>query len=244
MGYENQNAYQGRVDTRYTIVDLETASHPDAALYIVPPNLDAVEAAKNLVDPVKIAADIEKKKAAMQADYEHSLDRCALDWNLSRIVALGLHNIGDAGPQVIVCKNEKDEKAALAAFWLATRGRRLVGFCSRTFDLPTLIQRSRYLGVRHPDLSLAKFGRGDVTDLREILTFDDARYEAIMPRSLDAFCKRFGIVVTDDWTGADVGQLVKDGNWDGVSAHCLADLERTRLLAERLRVFSAAGVAA
>jgi hypothetical protein len=229
---------------RATVFDLETSAHPDAALYIVPPDLDAIQAAGNLKDPEKIAADIEKKRAAAQADYERSLDRCALDWNLNRIVALGLHNVGDGGPQVIVCKNEKDEKAALATFWLATKGRRLVGFCSRTFDAPVLIQRSRYLGVPYRELSLAKWGRGDVTDLREILTFDDARYEAIMPRSLDAFCKRFGIVVTDDWTGADVPALIKQGNWDGVMAHCRADLERTRLLAERIGVLSATGVAA
>lgn len=227
-----------------TIVDLETAPHPDAALYIVPPDLDSIKAPSNYVDAAKIAAYVEKAKREAQADYEAKIDRCALDWNLSRIVALGLHNVGDGGPQVIVCKTEKDERAALAAFWLATKGRRLVGFCSRTFDVPTLIQRSRLLGVPHPDLSLAKFGRGDVTDLREILTFDDARYEAIMPRALDAFCKRFGIVVEDDWTGADVGQLVKAENWHGVMAHCRADLERTRLLAERIGVLSASRVAA
>lgn len=245
MGYNDANAYRDdRVDTRWTCFDLETAPHPDAALYIVPPNFDALTPPTNYKTDKAISEWREKAVAKAQADYEASLDRCALDWNLSRIVALGLHNVGDGGPQVIVCKNENEEKAALSAFWLATRGRRLVGFCSRTFDAPTLIQRSRYLGVPYRRLSLAKFGRGDVTDLREILTFDDANYAAIMPRSLDAFCKRFGIVVTDDWTGADVPDLIKAGNWDGVAAHCRADLERTRLLAERIGVFSASEVAA
>jgi hypothetical protein len=237
-----------RVDQRFTVFDLETTAHADAALYLVPPDLDSIGPKGGLVDPVKIAASIAEKRAAAQADYERQLDRCALDWNLSRIVALGIHNIGDGKPQVIACKTEADEKTALAAFWLNRSNggypRRLVGFCSRTFDVPTLIQRSRLLGVPHPDLSLAKFGRGDVTDLREILTFDDARYEALMPRSLDAFCKRFGIVVEDDWTGADVPTLIREGNWDGVMAHCRADLERTRKMAERLGVFTAAGVAA
>lgn len=241
MGFGNN--YE-RVDVRHSVFDLETAAHPDAALYIVPPNFDAIKAPSNYKDEAKIAEYIDKAKREAQAEYEAKVDRCALDWNLSRIVALGVHNVGDSKPDVMVCKTEQDEKAALASFWLHTRGRRLVGFCSRTFDVPTLIQRSRLLGVPHPDISLAKFGRGDVTDLREILTFDDARYEAIMPRSLDAFCKRFGIVVTDDWTGADVPTLIKDGNWKGVEAHCYADLERTRLLAERIGVFGRMGVAA
>jgi hypothetical protein len=242
MAYYNNET--GRVDERWTVFDLETSAHADAALYLVPPNLDAIKAPSNYKDEAKITEYVEKAKREAQADYERSLDRCALDWNLSRIVCLGLHNIGEGEPRVIVCKTEADEKAALAAFWLMTRGRRLVGFCSRTFDAPTLIQRSRYLGVPYRELSLAKYGRGDVTDLREILTFDDARYEALMPRSLDAFCKRFGIVVTDDWTGADVPTLIKEGNWDGVAAHCLADLERTRLLAERIGVLPKTAVAA
>jgi predicted PolB exonuclease-like 3'-5' exonuclease len=230
--------------TPVTIFDIETAPHPDAALYIVPPNFDEITAPKNYKDEQKKAEYIQAAKREAQEEYEAKLGRCALDWNLSRIVAIGMHNLGDCGPQVIACKDEKDEKAALAAFWLRSKGRRLVGFCSRTFDAPTLIQRSRYLGVTPRNLSLAKFGRGDVTDLREILTFDDANYTAIMPRSLDAFCKRFGIVVEDDWTGAEVGELIATNNWDGVLAHCRADLERTRRLAERIGVVSATGVLA
>jgi hypothetical protein len=234
--------YSGEL--KATVVDVETAPHPDAPLYIVPPNFDAIEPHGGLKDPAKIADDLAKKKAKLQAEYEESLSRCALDWNLNRIVALGMWNVGDGGPQVVICKNEAEEKAALSAFWLMAKGRRLVGFASRTFDCPTLIQRSRYLGIPYRELSLAKFGKGDVTDLREILTFDDARYEAIMPRSLDAFCKRFGIVVEDDYTGAEIGALVKAENWEGVMAHNRADLERTKRLAERLGVFSALGVMA
>ena len=47
---------------RPTIFDLETSAHPDAALYIVPPDLDAVEPRKGLVDPVKIAASSTARK--------------------------------------------------------------------------------------------------------------------------------------------------------------------------------------
>lgn len=241
MGWNNENT---RVDERFSVCDIETCPHPDAALYLVPPDFDAIKPNGTLRDPQKIADDIAKKKADAQAEYEAKVDRCALDWNLSRIACIGLHNVGDSQPHVLMCKTEADEKAALAAFWLATKGRRLVGFSIRSFDAPTLIQRSRYLGVIPRNLSLARFGRGDVTDLREILTFDDANYTALMPRSLDAFCKRFGIVVTDDWTGADVPTLIKAGNWAGVEAHCLADIERTRLLAERINVIPKTAVAA
>ena len=61
-----------------------------------------------------------------------------------------------------------------------------------SFDVPTLIQRSRYRRAAS-SISLARFGKGDVVDqLRDVLTFDDAQYDAVMPRSLSAFCRRFG----------------------------------------------------
>jgi hypothetical protein len=103
--------------------------------------------------------------------------------------------------------------------------------------VPTLIQRSRYLNVPHPFISLARFGRGDVIDLRDVLTFDDARYDAIMPRSLTAFCRRFGIDVADPLTGADIADAVKQGRWGDVASHVRADVLKTKLLAARLGFF-------
>jgi hypothetical protein len=256
MGYNDEYAFP-----RHSVFDIETVPLDNAGDYIgavvlpMPPNLEAITAAKNLTDPVKIAADVAKKREAALADYaestekahrEHAakLSRCSLDWNLNRIVAIGLQNIGDGGPQVVVCKNEDEERAALAAFWLQTKGRRLVGFHARAFDAPTLIQRSRYLGVTPRMLSLARWGKGDVVDLRDLLTFDDIRYEAIMPRSLDMFCRRAGIDVPDAYSGADIGRLVSEGQWEAVMSHCRADIEKTRRLAQWAGVFSESEVAA
>ncbi len=231
MGYGNQGGL------KYSVFDIETTAHPDAALYLAPPDVSTIKAPSNYKDEDKIAEYVGRAKAEAQREYEQKVGRCALDWNLSRIVALGVHNLCDGDPQVIVCRNENDERAALAAFWLMTRGRRLVGFSARAFDAPTIIQRSRLLGVIPRDLSLARYGRGDIVDLRDMLTFDDARYEALMTRSLDTFCRRFGIEVDDSHTGADVARLIADGQWDAVASHCRADLERTRLLGERIGAF-------
>jgi DNA polymerase III epsilon subunit-like protein len=152
-------------------------------------------------------------------------------------VALGYWVEGGEDIQVRTLADEDAERDALAEFWRITEGRRLVGFYARSFDVPTLIQRSRYLGVRYPFISLARFGRGDVIDLRDILTFDDARYDAIMPRSLTAFCRRFGIDVSDPFTGADIADAVKQGRWADVAVHVRADVLKTGLLAERLGYF-------
>lgn len=221
--------------TRSLCFDLETVALPQAADYVPPPDLDSVAAPGTWKDPVKIADEIARKRVALEAEYVTAVQRAALDWNLGRIVAIG--TAIDGGPaQVTVCHDEDQERQALMAFWALAQRQRLIGFNARSFDAPYLIQRSRYLDVPYTELNLARYGRGDIIDLREILTFDDARYEAIMPRSLDTFCRRFGIVVDDPTTGADIAAMVARDDWEGVEAHCRADVQRTRLLAERLHI--------
>ncbi len=132
---------------------------------------------------------------------------------------------------------ESRELSALTSFWKAAARGRLFGFCARTFDVPTLIQRSRYLEVPHPLISLARYGKGDVIDLRDVLMFDNARCGAVMPRSLSAFCRRFGIDVEDALTGADIA-AVREGRWADVVSHVRADVLKTARLAARLGLFA------
>jgi hypothetical protein len=220
----------------WTVVDIETVAHDCVRDYVAAPDLGAVTAAKNLKDPAKIAESIESRKAELQAEYAESLSRAALDWNLSRIVALAWQASGDEDVTVYSCHNEVEERQALVNFWNDYLGRKMVGFCARTFDAPTLIQRSRLLNVNHPRVRIDRFGRGDVIDVRDVLTFDDARYEAIMPRSLKAFCKRFGIPVDDPIDGKDIPELVAAGKWELVKAHVVSDVRLTLALAQRVGV--------
>jgi hypothetical protein len=223
----------------WTVVDIETVAHDCVRDYVAAPDLGAVTAAKNLKDPAKIAESIESRKAELQAEYAESLSRAALDWNLSRIVALAWQSAGDDDVTVYSCHNEVEERQALVNFWNDYLGRKMVGFCARTFDAPTLIQRSRLLNVNHPRVRIDRFGRGDVIDVRDVLTFDDARYEAIMPRSLKAFCKRFGIPVDDDVDGKDIPELVAAGKWELVKSHVVSDVRLTLALAQRVGVIPA-----
>ena len=217
---------------RYLATDIETVPHECVREFVTPPDLSQVQAAKNLKDPAKIAEDIAKRQADVTQEYEARLSRAALDWNVSRIVALAWHDGFEL--TVRLCHIEEEERESLADYWAALRNHMMLGFCVRNFDAPTLIQRSRLLDVRHPYISLARYGRGDVVDLRDILTFDDARYDAIMPRSLKAFAKRFGLDVTDDVDGADIHRLVQEGRWEAVEAHVTSDIELTIGLAQKL----------
>ncbi len=145
---------------------------------------------------------------------------------------------------VMPCANEDEERAALVAFWKDAKGRELLGFAARTFDAPTLIQRSRLLNVEHRAINLARFGKGSIIDLREILTFDDARYEAIMPRSLKMFARRFGIPCDDPIGGAEIPALIAAGDWEGVISHVTSDVRLTIALARRIGVLEPEQVSA
>lgn len=227
------------------IVDIETVPHPCAAEFLEPLNLDGITAAKNLKDPAKIESDIRQRKADAEAEHVAKLARASLDWNLSRIVAIGWSVDVGSTVTAITCRDEAEETAALEAFWYACRNRpTLLGFCTRTFDLPTLIQRSRLLSITYPDISLARFGKGDVIDLRDLLTFEDARYEAVMPRSLKMFARRFGIPVEDLINGSDIAQLVADGQWDAVEQHVTSDVRLTAALAVRIGALSTEAISA
>lgn len=220
----------------YIVADIETCPHSCAADFIDKPDLDAIQPAGNLKDPVKIEASLRERRQEAIAEYENSLSRAALDWNLNRIVAFGWST--DLMTAVsFACRDEAEEANVLCDFWQAAKGKKIVGFCARTFDVPTLIQRSRLLKVPHPRIRIDRFGRGDVLDIRDILTFDDVRYEALMPRSLKAFARRFGIPVHDEVDGKDVGKLIEMDQWDLVLAHVTSDVELTAALGHRVGAF-------
>lgn len=221
------------------VVDIETAPHPCAGEFLEPLNLDSIQAAKNLKDPAKIAEDIARRKADAEAEYAAKVGRASLDWNLSRIVALAWTVDGDI-ITTATCASEDDERDALRLFWKEAEGRDVMGFAARTFDVPTLIQRSRLLGIDHRTLNLARFGKGSVIDVRDVLTFDDARYEAVMPRSLKMFCKRFGIPCDDAIDGAQIPALVAAGQWDQIISHVTSDVQLTVALARRIGLLETA----
>lgn len=231
------------------VLDIETSGLPNAADYLEPipdavPDESPIEADKRLTDPSKIAADLERKRAARheanleaQAKVElkraDRLARASLDPNVGRIVAIGWWT-HEHGTETWVCSTEFEEGEAIRAFWKTMKHRPIIGFACKHFDLRFLIQRSRYLRIPYPWVDLNKYASKGVIDLYLELTFFDPYGEGAMKRTLKAFCARFGIVVEDPIEGKDIADLVLMGEWDQVEAHCAADVERTRRLAERL----------
>lgn len=216
MGLNNE--YAARV-----VFDIETAPLPEAVDYLEP-----VEAPSNYKDPIKIAEYV----AAKQAE---NLQRCGLDVDLCRIVAIGWWRENQDEPQADVVKgNEYDERSLLAAFWSQVEnGSHLVGFNCIGFDLPVLQRRSLYLGVKMPAITVDRYRHPQVTDLQQILSY----HGALKLRSLSFYARRFGLGIDDPHTGADIAGLVAEGQWAAVEHHVLSDIKKTALLAEKLGYF-------
>lgn len=233
------------------VIDLETVPMVDVEQYLDPiepiaePDLALITPAKNLVDPVKVAADLEKRRAAAVDAYHEQchqqvikrrelVERCALDLDLCRIVAIGWLREDKAEPTVMMAADDLMEAAALREFWDELDNRVTVGYNQIGFDLPILLRRSLYLGVPAPGLNLDKY-RSNHIDLQQRLSLNGTKPY----RSLNWYCKRFNLNVPEDATsGKDIAQLVAEGKWEDVGAHCRADVLKTKALAERIGLFA------
>ena len=219
MGYNNEGAAR-------IVFDIETAPLAEAAAYIEP-----VDAPANYKDPAKIEAYKIEKQA-------EQLDRCGLDVDLCRIVAIGWWSEELPDPKAWMVSEPESEADRLSDFWQIVGGRSLVGFNCIGFDLPVLLRRSLYLGVQSPDIQIDRFKHPRVTDLAQLLSYNGT----LRLRSLSFYAKRFGLGVADEMTGADIARAVIEGRWDDIEAHVKADVHKTALLAKKLGLFSRVAV--
>jgi uncharacterized protein YprB with RNaseH-like and TPR domain len=182
------------------IVDIETYAIGDADQYIEP-----ADAPANYKDPAKIAEYVANATAK-------AIDRCALDADLCRLVAIGWMFGTDTKPVVRTCSTETTEVDTLHEFWrdyVAAGEPSLVTFRGLKFDLPVLMRRSLYLRVPHPSINLDRY-RTPHIDLYNRLTFN----ESITGHSLKFYLSRFGIANDDLTSGKDIAALVKAGEWN------------------------------
>jgi hypothetical protein len=208
----------------YLVFDVESIAIDGAAEYLenpVPPS--------NYKSETAIADYIARANTEQMA-------KAALDVDLARIVAIGWQ-MSDGNHDVMTCSNDGEETWSLREFWnLVTLGSdrpTLIGFNCIGFDLPLLLRRSLYLGVKAPRLQIGKYRHDGIEDLMLSLSFDGAlRY-----RGLEFWKKRLALnVPPDQHTGANIAGLVADGNWEAVAAHCRSDVQTTVALARRMGV--------
>jgi hypothetical protein len=216
---------------RYLILDVESHAITDAATYLTEP----VDAPSNYKDPEKIKAYIEEAKKAQIA-------KAALDVDLARLVAFGYREATDAGVnQTFLLKDETQEMTFLGQFFseFFPSGNTvdwpvLVTFNGMGFDLPLILRRAMYLGVKAPKIQIDRFKHPNVLDLMTILNLDGR----LKTRGLQFYCNRLKIQVDDESTGADIAALIAKDDWHAVECHCSSDLSATYALAKRMGVLS------
>jgi len=201
-------------DPRETFFDFETGALDPEQLAIIEPEF---KPARNLKDPVKIAADVQAKRDAW-------LEDAALSAITGRILATGRL----CGGELKISTG--DEKDLLEEFWSDWReGGRFIGFNCFAFDLPFAIRRSYVHGLTvPPDVRAGRYWSAAVIDLREVWQCGDRQAEG----SLDSIARALGLGGKAG-NGADFANLLKTD--EAAALEYLGnDLYLTCALAERM----------
>ena len=201
------------------IFDLETIANP-----AVIPLLPDVEPARNLKDPVKIAADIEKKKAAQ-------VDKMGLEPTQALICCASFLDLEADEMRSIMLTPELDEKLLLTEIWQELHPfERFVTFNGISFDVEMLKFRSLINKV-YPSaiISQRRYKIENHIDVRMIL----GNWDNNARGSLDYYSK---IILgpgaggkTEGVDGSMVQGMWDDGKYDAIQKYCERDV---RILAE------------
>lgn len=223
----------------FLVLDIETAPILNAADFL--PVGDCA-APSNYTDPVKIAASVEKQRKAL-------IEGAALDLDLARVVTIGTWT-ADSGTVVVEPRNEDGERRALID--LADMLRRpsrdgndamLITFNGHKYDLPLLMRRARYLGVKFPELNMDRY-KSPHFDLYDLLCH---KRNDLKAHSLRWYFRRLGytdLIDADPLAGGggDVGQAVAEERWEDIAEHCRCDIEGTVRLARWMGILPAVAV--
>jgi DNA polymerase elongation subunit (family B) len=188
------------------------------------------DAPKNYKDPEAIAKWVAKKNQAQ-------LEKTSLDIDLARIVAIAYWHVGlpfPDGIEVKVASSEDSEARLLSWFAEALRSeaggsRTLVGHNILDFDIPLVMRRALYLGVKFPDINIDRY-RSPHKDIQQILSHNGK----MTYRTKDFYCRRFGIAVEDPMKGSDIQVAIAMKDWQGIANHARADVTKEALLAHRV----------
>ena len=211
------------------VADIETIPNMDVVDLIPEPKAHGA-----IKDSVKIAADIEKKKA-------EAVGKMGLDPNFGRICVIGYaervdgeistsdHHLWEA--------TDKAERELLAAFWEKAKMHARIGtFNGAGFDIPFIMRRSWLLGVK-PTRTFETVawkcatGEANHVDIRLVLSGGDAKAKGTM----DLYGKlKLGHGKTNGMDGSQVWEYWQAERMDEIRDYCKDDCATTLELLESL----------
>lgn len=212
----------------FLVFDCETGVIDDARRFME--TYTEKDAPKTYKDPDAIARWVEKKNHAQ-------LEKTSLDIDLARIVAIAFWHHGlpfPDGIEVKVATNEDSERRLLMWFAENLRSsaggpRTLVGHNILDFDIPLVLRRALYLGVKFPDINIDRY-RTPHRDIQQILSHNGK----MSYRTKDFYCRRFGIEVDDPMKGSDIQVAITMRDWQSIAHHAKADVMKEALLAHKV----------
>lgn len=162
--------------------------------------------------------------------------RLALVPGIRQVAAIGIWSVQQDRGIALVNGRDGDEAAILRAFWrnLPAKPFRLITFRGRSFDGPTLMVRSAVHGIEcERDLVGYRYSIDAHCDLADCLSFMGAERENY---TLAHWCECLGNPSPKEGgvTGADIGRLHAEGDYETIATYVAGDARATARLFQRL----------
>lgn len=194
--------------------DLETIADPTCIPFLSEPKPHG-----QIKNPVKIAADIKKKKQKQILDM-------GLDPATNLICCAAFCDGGKPQSISIMIDAHEAEKTLLESLWnVLSKYNHFVTFNGRAFDLRCIHLHGITHGIR-PSVNIDKgrYNKGNHTDIREIL----AGPSDFAKGKLDFFCQKFlGKTKTEGMDGSQVQSYFEMGLHDDIAKYAEQDAKLT-----------------
>jgi len=167
-----------------------------------------------------------------RAELRERIERfMALKPEFGRIVCIGMGHDAKSvlEKKAFTAERDEDEARILGEFWEAVKGQqrdwRFVTFNGLAFDVPYILKRSLFAGVRpSTTLALRRFALDSHYDVMQVLSNWD-RFDAVR---LDVLADLFGLQKgPKGMDGSRVYPLWKEGRFKEIEAYCLNDVQIT-----------------
>ena len=203
---------------RYLVLDLCSAPI-EGAEQLVP----EVKAPSNYRDPVKIAEYVAEKTAERQS-------MVATDLDLARITAAAWKLSNESESHYSTAKNDSEEETLIERLNVLVGSyasdTRIVTFGGRRFDLPLLMRRARWKGMKPAVINVDRYKHFQACGHRDLCE-ELADYDWSKMKPLDFYVRahKWEDLLPKPMTGSEEARIFEHHNWDGLECSVIRDVE-------------------